>query len=99
MNRDFVNRYYHPVSADEDRQIRAVVTKMLVERSDANFDSWFKDFPGLKEMSGRERLDWYRHQPPEWLMNLIAIYPQVGRAAVLDWASLAREYGSVGLAV
>ena len=91
--------YYHPVSPDEDREIRAEVTRMLVKRSDENFDSWVKDMPGLKEMSGRERLDYYRKQPEEWLIGLLSTYPQVGRGVVMDWGSLSKTYGSIGFAV
>ncbi len=89
--------YYFPLSADEDRAIRAEVTKKLVERSDNNFDSWFKEMPGMKEKSGRERLLFYQETSEGYWTELLLTYPRVAKAALMDWASLLQRYPEMGL--
>ena len=88
--------HYYPIDQATDRLIRAALVERVRERSRANFEWIPANMPGLKEKTGRERLGAYRQADLTWWTTLFATYPQLGKAAVLDYSHLVQKYGSVG---
>ena len=67
------------------RAMREKVVERLVERSRKNFDELLDHMPGLKKVSGRERLAFYRSKDEAWLMQLATSYPDVARSVLRDF--------------
>ena len=84
--------YFHPIDHEQDVEIREELVKLVRERSKANFD-WLQDnMPGLEKSSGRERLAFYRETDDLYWEELAATYPDLARAALMDWAQLSKRY-------
>jgi hypothetical protein len=49
--------------------------------------------PGLDEVSGRERLAFYRSKDQAWWDQLAAVYPNSAWQHALDFIQLSRRYG------
>lgn len=82
---------YFPLGQKRDVKVRAAVSERLAARSKANHEAW-ELLPGMKLLSGRERLAWYEAKDEAYWGALAATHPMEAHATLLDFASLAREY-------
>lgn len=85
--------YRWPMDNATDSRVRTRFAKRIAERSEANLNAW-KLLPGMREMSGADRLVFYETRPPEWLPQLAASNPGAAHAVLLDWAGLVRRFRS-----
>ena len=84
--------YYYVLTPEQDRRVREKVVARLVERSRKNFEELLDHMPGLKKVSGRERLAFYRSKDEAWLMQLATSYPDVARSVLRDRSMLLTRY-------
>lgn len=88
-----------PIDSDTDRRVRKAVIERVAEFSKDNMEYFVENMPGLKKMSGRERLAWYRLQPMEYWAALAAEFPRGDYSALAllrDYRDLSNEYGRLG---
>lgn len=82
---------YFPLEQKRDVKVRAAVSERLAARSKANHEAW-ELLPGMKLLSGRERLAWYETKDENYWQGIALTHPAEAHASLLDFASLAREY-------
>ena len=82
---------YFPLEQKRDVKVRAAVSERLAARSKANHEAW-ELLPGMKLLSGRERLAWYETKDETYWGQLAATHPMEAHATLLDFAQLARQY-------
>ena len=93
MNAPLPTDHIWYVDPETDREVRAQVSQAMVEYSESNFNWLTDNLPGMKNLSGRERLRGYESTDEVYWTQLFQVYPRVAEAMLLDWAQLYRRYG------
>lgn len=80
-----------PLTVERDAVVRRRMAARIADRSEANYQS-YRMLPGLRDLSGRERLAFYEAQPETYWAELFATNPAEAHVTFMDFAELVRLY-------
>jgi hypothetical protein len=92
-----VSRYYYQLTEAQNKKVNARVAERLNKAVTDMFEGFPEMMPGLTEVSGRARLQFYNQTTPEWWTQVAAIYPNEAWQMMLEWGRLLRRYEMPGL--